>query len=130
MLVTPRIHASPLDAYRHRWLHVPHGSAPTCWKGTPCATPARCAYRAHGSARCSACRPPLRFSCSACSPRPRPQAWKGALTTAADGTATVSDAGWNSSLAPGASTAFGIVATTTGAAAPAAFAGCAATPAS
>ncbi|MEU2444875.1 GDSL-type esterase/lipase family protein [Streptomyces althioticus] len=58
------------------------------------------------------------------------QVWNGVLTTAADGTATVSDAGWNSSLAAGASTVFGIVATTTGAAAPAASADCAATPAS
>ncbi|MDN3270311.1 GDSL-type esterase/lipase family protein [Streptomyces sp. MA15] len=59
------------------------------------------------------------------------QVWNGALTTTADGTATVADAGWNGALAPGASTAFGIIATTTAAsAAPAATADCAASPAS
>jgi lysophospholipase L1-like esterase len=57
------------------------------------------------------------------------QVWNGALTTAADGVATVSDAGWNGSLAPGASTAFGLIATTTaGSAAPAATTDCAAAP--
>ncbi|MEV5334085.1 cellulose binding domain-containing protein [Streptomyces werraensis] len=57
------------------------------------------------------------------------QVWNGTLTTAADGVATVSDAGWNGSLAPGASTAFGLIATTTaGSAAPAPTTDCAATP--
>ncbi len=59
------------------------------------------------------------------------QVWNGALKPAADGTATVADAGWNGALAPGASTAFGLIAATTaGPAAPAATADCAATPAS
>ncbi|MGV9727901.1 cellulose binding domain-containing protein [Streptomyces albogriseolus] len=59
------------------------------------------------------------------------QVWNGALKPAADGTATVADAGWNGALAPGASTAFGLIATTTaGPAAPAATVDCAATPAS
>ncbi|TQL24018.1 GDSL-type esterase/lipase family protein [Streptomyces sp. SLBN-134] len=40
------------------------------------------------------------------------QVWNGTLGTAADGTATVTDAGWNGSLAPGASAAFGFIATT------------------
>ncbi|WP_431987340.1 GDSL-type esterase/lipase family protein [Streptomyces griseoflavus] len=40
------------------------------------------------------------------------QVWNGIPRTAADGTATVTDAGWNSGLAPGASTAFGLIATT------------------
>ncbi|MEU7723356.1 GDSL-type esterase/lipase family protein [Streptomyces tibetensis] len=39
------------------------------------------------------------------------QLWNGSLTTAADGAATVTDAGWNGALAPGASTTFGFVAT-------------------
>ncbi|MEU5396276.1 GDSL-type esterase/lipase family protein [Streptomyces tibetensis] len=39
------------------------------------------------------------------------QLWNGSLTTAADGTATVSDAAWNGALAPGASATFGFVAT-------------------
>ncbi|KDN77220.1 GDSL-type esterase/lipase family protein [Streptomyces olindensis] len=39
------------------------------------------------------------------------QAWNGSLTTAADGTATVTNAAWNGALAPGASAAFGFVAT-------------------
>ncbi|MFE7986420.1 cellulose binding domain-containing protein [Streptomyces cellulosae] len=59
------------------------------------------------------------------------QVWNGTLTTAADGTVTVSDAGWNGALSPGASTAFGLIATTSpGSATPAATADCAATPAS
>ncbi|WSB82895.1 GDSL-type esterase/lipase family protein [Streptomyces cellulosae] len=59
------------------------------------------------------------------------QVWNGTLTTAADGAATVSDAGWNGALAAGASTAFGLIATTTaGSAAAAAIADCAATSAS
>ncbi|MFE6526168.1 GDSL-type esterase/lipase family protein [Streptomyces sp. NPDC057794] len=40
------------------------------------------------------------------------QVWNGTLRTAADGTAAVSDAGWNGALAPGASATFGFVATT------------------
>ncbi|MEV5430889.1 GDSL-type esterase/lipase family protein [Streptomyces sp. NPDC052701] len=39
------------------------------------------------------------------------QVWNGTLTTAADGTATVADAGWNGALAPGAGTTFGFLAT-------------------
>ncbi|GAA3501699.1 hypothetical protein GCM10019016_088060 [Streptomyces prasinosporus] len=39
------------------------------------------------------------------------QVWNGVLTTAADGTATVADAGWNGALAPGASASFGLIAT-------------------
>ncbi|MER6622298.1 GDSL-type esterase/lipase family protein [Streptomyces sp. NPDC000931] len=39
------------------------------------------------------------------------QLWNGALSTAADGTATVTNANWNGALAPGASAAFGFVAT-------------------
>ncbi|GGX02420.1 hypothetical protein GCM10010297_25280 [Streptomyces malachitofuscus] len=40
------------------------------------------------------------------------QVWNGTLRAAADGTATVTDAGWNGTLAPGASAAFGLIATT------------------
>lgn len=40
------------------------------------------------------------------------QVWNGTPRTAADGTVTVTDAGWNGTLAPGASTAFGLIATT------------------
>lgn len=39
------------------------------------------------------------------------QVWNGSLTTAADGTASVSNAAWNGALAAGASAAFGFVAT-------------------
>ncbi|MFF8032921.1 MULTISPECIES: GDSL-type esterase/lipase family protein [unclassified Streptomyces] len=39
------------------------------------------------------------------------QVWNGTLRTAADGTATVTDAGWNGALAPGASASFGLIAT-------------------
>ncbi len=39
------------------------------------------------------------------------QVWNGTLTTAADGTATVTNAAWNGALAPGASATFGFVAT-------------------
>ncbi|MFJ5730490.1 GDSL-type esterase/lipase family protein [Streptomyces paradoxus] len=39
------------------------------------------------------------------------QLWNGSLTTAADGTATVRNAAWNGTLAPGASATFGFVAT-------------------
>ncbi|MGW4106110.1 GDSL-type esterase/lipase family protein [Streptomyces sp. NPDC004976] len=39
------------------------------------------------------------------------QVWNGTLDTSADGTATVTDAGWNAALAPGTSTAFGLIAT-------------------
>ncbi|MCX3290257.1 GDSL-type esterase/lipase family protein [Streptomyces sp. NEAU-H22] len=38
------------------------------------------------------------------------QLWNGALTTAADGTATVTNAAWNGTLAAGASATFGFVA--------------------
>ncbi|MEU3890284.1 GDSL-type esterase/lipase family protein [Streptomyces sp. NPDC029041] len=44
------------------------------------------------------------------------QLWNGSLTTAADGTATVANAAWNGTLGPGASTAFGFVATSPAAA--------------
>ncbi|MPY56840.1 GDSL-type esterase/lipase family protein [Streptomyces spongiae] len=40
------------------------------------------------------------------------QLWGGTLTTAADGTATVTNATWNGTLAPGASTTFGFIAST------------------
>ena len=40
------------------------------------------------------------------------QVWNGTPVTAADGTAIVTDAGWNGSLAPGASAAFGFIAIT------------------
>ncbi|MGW0497617.1 GDSL-type esterase/lipase family protein [Streptomyces sp. NPDC003007] len=39
------------------------------------------------------------------------QVWNGTHTTAADGTATVTNATWNGALAPGASATFGFVAT-------------------
>ncbi|MEU0191059.1 GDSL-type esterase/lipase family protein [Streptomyces afghaniensis] len=39
------------------------------------------------------------------------QVWNGTLSTAADGTATVTNAAWNGALAPGASATFGFVAT-------------------
>ncbi|MFF5982176.1 GDSL-type esterase/lipase family protein [Streptomyces olindensis] len=39
------------------------------------------------------------------------QVWNGTLTTAADGTATVTNAAWNGAPAPGASATFGFVAT-------------------
>ncbi|MGP3737314.1 GDSL-type esterase/lipase family protein [Streptomyces sp. GDS52] len=56
------------------------------------------------------------------------QVWNGTLGTAADGTATVTDAGWNGALAPGASTAFGFLAHTPATSgAPAATLGCTAT---
>ncbi|WP_374195793.1 cellulose binding domain-containing protein [Streptomyces sp. ISL-24] len=38
------------------------------------------------------------------------QVWDGTLTTAPDGTATVANASWNGSLAPGASVTFGFLA--------------------
>ncbi|CAL9635464.1 GDSL-type esterase/lipase family protein [Streptomyces sp. Tu 3180] len=57
------------------------------------------------------------------------QVWNGTLTASADGTARVADAGWNGALAPGASTAFGLVATAPATStAPAAAVDCAATP--
>ncbi|GGQ85389.1 GDSL-type esterase/lipase family protein [Streptomyces pilosus] len=57
------------------------------------------------------------------------QVWNGTLHAAADGTATVTDAGWNGALAPGASTSFGLIATTgANSAPPAATVGCTATP--
>ncbi|GAA2430318.1 GDSL-type esterase/lipase family protein [Streptomyces glaucus] len=53
------------------------------------------------------------------------QVWNGGLGTAADGTATVVNAPWNGSLAPGASAVFGFVATTSGTAGtPSAVVGC------
>ncbi|MEZ3180872.1 cellulose binding domain-containing protein [Streptomyces pimonensis] len=53
------------------------------------------------------------------------QVWNGTLGTAADGTATVTEARWNGTLAPGASTAFGLIATAPAAStAPAATVGC------
>ncbi|KOG34572.1 GDSL-type esterase/lipase family protein [Streptomyces resistomycificus] len=39
------------------------------------------------------------------------QVWNGTASTASDGTATVTDAGWNGGLAPGASATFGFIAT-------------------
>ncbi|MBV1936261.1 cellulose binding domain-containing protein [Streptomyces sp. BV286] len=39
------------------------------------------------------------------------QVWNGSLTTAADGRATVTNAAWNATLAPGASATFGYIAT-------------------
>ncbi|MFD7699577.1 GDSL-type esterase/lipase family protein [Streptomyces caelestis] len=56
------------------------------------------------------------------------QVWNGILGTAADGTATVTNARWNGTLAPGASAAFGLIATAPAtSAAPAATVGCTAT---
>ncbi|MEU9356342.1 GDSL-type esterase/lipase family protein [Streptomyces griseoloalbus] len=56
------------------------------------------------------------------------QVWNGTLTTAADGTATVTDAGWNGALAPGGSASFGLIATTPATSgAPAATVDCAVT---
>ncbi|MFF9038773.1 GDSL-type esterase/lipase family protein [Streptomyces sp. NPDC014892] len=53
------------------------------------------------------------------------QVWNGTSTTAADGTTTVTDAAWNGTLAPGASTTFGFVATTSSTAGtPSATVGC------
>ncbi|MEV5883841.1 GDSL-type esterase/lipase family protein [Streptomyces sp. NPDC052020] len=53
------------------------------------------------------------------------QVWNGSLTTAADGTATVANTAWNGTLAPGASTTFGFLATTSGTAGtPSAAVGC------
>ncbi|GHH89058.1 GDSL-type esterase/lipase family protein [Streptomyces capitiformicae] len=53
------------------------------------------------------------------------QVWNGSLGSAPDGTTTVADAGWNGTLAPGASTAFGFVATTASTAGtPSAAVGC------
>ncbi|SDN53622.1 Lysophospholipase L1 [Streptomyces sp. cf386] len=40
------------------------------------------------------------------------QAWNGTFTTADDGTAIVTDASWNGTLAPGASATFGFIAST------------------
>ncbi|MEH0416908.1 GDSL-type esterase/lipase family protein [Streptomyces sp. B21-083] len=40
------------------------------------------------------------------------QLWNGSLTTAADGSATVTNAAWNGPLAPSASATFGFIATT------------------
>lgn len=55
------------------------------------------------------------------------QVWNGALTTAADGKATVTDAGWNGALAPGAAATFGFTATAPASAGtPSATVGCAA----
>lgn len=56
------------------------------------------------------------------------QLWNGTLGTTADGTATVTNASWNGTLAPDASTAFGFIATTPAtSAAPTATVDCAAT---
>ncbi|MEU7473604.1 GDSL-type esterase/lipase family protein [Streptomyces sp. NPDC044984] len=56
------------------------------------------------------------------------QVWNGTLGTAADGTATVTNASWNGALAPGASAAFGLIAITPAtSSAPAATVGCTAT---
>ncbi|MFC8419936.1 GDSL-type esterase/lipase family protein [Streptomyces sp. NPDC057236] len=56
------------------------------------------------------------------------QLWNGTLSTAADGTATVTNANWNGTLAPGASAAFGFVATAPAtSSAPAATVDCTAT---
>ncbi len=57
------------------------------------------------------------------------QVWNGTLRAAADGTVTVTDAGWNGTLAPGASTAFGLIAAGGATSAPpAATVDCTATP--
>ncbi|MGY0065788.1 GDSL-type esterase/lipase family protein [Streptomyces sp. QTS137] len=56
------------------------------------------------------------------------QVWGGTLTTVDGGTATVTDAGWNGTLGPGASTSFGLIASTPATSgAPAATVGCTAT---
>ncbi|MFI2508312.1 GDSL-type esterase/lipase family protein [Streptomyces sp. NPDC018972] len=56
------------------------------------------------------------------------QVWNGTLGTAADGTATVTNASWNGALAPGASAAFGLIATAPAtSSAPAATVDCTAT---
>jgi lysophospholipase L1-like esterase len=53
------------------------------------------------------------------------QVWNGTSATAPDGTVTVTDASWNGTLAPGAGTTFGFVATTsTSAGTPSATVGC------
>lgn len=53
------------------------------------------------------------------------QVWNGSLGSASVGTTPVSDAGWNGTFAPGASTAFGFVATTSSTAGtPSATVGC------
>jgi lysophospholipase L1-like esterase len=53
------------------------------------------------------------------------QVWNGSLTTAADGTATVTNLAWNGTLAPGASATFGYIATTSDTAGvPSATVGC------
>lgn len=59
------------------------------------------------------------------------QVWNGTLGATADGTATVTDAGWNGALAPGASATFGLIASTPATAGtPSATVTCTATPAS
>jgi lysophospholipase L1-like esterase len=56
------------------------------------------------------------------------QVWNGTLSTAADGVATVANAAWNGTLAAGASTAFGFIATApAGAGTPSATVSCSAT---
>ncbi|WP_254664761.1 cellulose binding domain-containing protein, partial [Streptomyces prasinopilosus] len=56
------------------------------------------------------------------------QVWGGTLGTPGGGTATVTDAGWNGGLAPGASTSFGFIASTPATSgAPAATVDCTAT---
>ena len=54
------------------------------------------------------------------------QVWDGTLSTAADGSATVANADWNGSLAPGASVTFGFLAATVSDASPSAEVTCAA----
>ncbi|WP_308313298.1 cellulose binding domain-containing protein [Streptomyces sp. FB2] len=54
------------------------------------------------------------------------QVWDGTLSTAADGSATVANADWNGSLAPGASVTFGFLAATASDASPSAEVTCAA----
>ncbi|MEU6547867.1 cellulose binding domain-containing protein [Streptomyces sp. NPDC046859] len=54
------------------------------------------------------------------------QVWDGTLSTGADGSATVANADWNGSLAPGASVTFGFLAATGSDASPSAEVSCAA----
>jgi hypothetical protein len=55
------------------------------------------------------------------------QVWDGTLTKATDGRATVANASWNGTLAPGASVTFGFIADTSATGAPSAKVTCAAT---
>ncbi|MFD7388273.1 cellulose binding domain-containing protein [Streptomyces sp. NPDC059852] len=54
------------------------------------------------------------------------QVWDGTLSTGTDGSATVANADWNGSLAPGASVTFGFLAATASGASPSAEVSCAA----